>query len=174
VWTPQPRGTQLQLRCSVVGLLRARLAPRLSGSRGSAPCAFPALSPTRFGLLVVTKPHASGSFGALRVPGGEEMIVPFSGGFAGFRFGSKSSLLLPSRASRSVILVAPTGCDRGMVACLSPYPRSHTGSWTPCVFSLGEPHVADSDCLSTVVCCCYVIHHLIYYFISMYVGRFAV
>jgi hypothetical protein len=44
--------TGMRLRCSVVGLLRAPLAPRLSGSRGSAPCAFPALSPTRFGLLV--------------------------------------------------------------------------------------------------------------------------
>jgi hypothetical protein len=39
---------------------RALLAPRLSGSRGSPPCAFPALSPTRFGLLVVAKPHTSG------------------------------------------------------------------------------------------------------------------
>jgi hypothetical protein len=38
----------------------APLAPRLSDSRGSAPCAFPALSPTRFGLLVVAKPHVSG------------------------------------------------------------------------------------------------------------------
>jgi hypothetical protein len=37
MWTtPQPRGTHLQLRCSVgVGLLRAPLAPHLSGSRGS-------------------------------------------------------------------------------------------------------------------------------------------
>jgi hypothetical protein len=35
------------------------------------------------------------------------------------------------------------------------------------MFSLGEPHVADNDCLNTLVCCCYVIHHLIYYFISM-------
>jgi hypothetical protein len=33
--------------------------------------------------------------------------------------------------------------------------------------SLGEPHVADKDCLNTVVCCCYVIRHLIYYFIAM-------
>jgi hypothetical protein len=34
--------------------------------------------------------------------------------------------------------------------------------------SLGEPHVADKDCLNTtVVCCCYVVHHLIYYFIAM-------
>ena len=33
--------------------------------------------------------------------------------------------------------------------------------------SLDEPHVADKDCLNTVVCCCYVIHHLIYYFIAM-------
>ena len=43
VWTPQPRGTKLQLRCSVVGLLRGPLAPRLSGSRGSA-----ARPPVRF------------------------------------------------------------------------------------------------------------------------------
>jgi hypothetical protein len=77
VWTPQPGGTQ-QHNCGSVapwsewpasfGL--RWLAPRLSGSRGSAPCAFPALSPTRFGLLVATKPHTSGGFGALRVPGG--------------------------------------------------------------------------------------------------------
>jgi hypothetical protein len=83
VWTPQPRGTQPQIRRSVVGLLRGLLAPRLSGSRGSPPCAFPALSPTRFGLLVVTKPHTSGGFGSLRVSGGEGGDSrPFSGFFS--------------------------------------------------------------------------------------------
>jgi hypothetical protein len=71
VRTPQPRGTQPRLRCSVVGLLRAPPAPRLRFCRGSASCAFPALSPTRFGLLVATKPHTSGGLAALRVPGGE-------------------------------------------------------------------------------------------------------
>ena len=83
VRTPQPRGTQPRLRCSVVGLLRAPPAPRLRFCRGSASCAFPALSPTRFGLLVATKPHTSGGFAALRVPGREGVIVPFSGGFTG-------------------------------------------------------------------------------------------
>ena len=71
VRTPQPRGTQPRLRCSVVGLLRAPPAPRLRFCRGSASCAFPALSPTRFGLLVATKPHTSGGLAALRVPVGE-------------------------------------------------------------------------------------------------------
>ena len=71
VWTPQSRGTQPRLRCSVVGLLRAPPAPRLRFCRGSASCAFPALSPTRFGLLVATKPHTSGGLAALRVPVGE-------------------------------------------------------------------------------------------------------
>ena len=83
VRTPQPRGTQPRLSCSVVGLLRAPPAPRLRFCRGSASCAFPALSPTRFGLLVATKPHTSGGLAALRVPVGEGVIVPFSGGFAG-------------------------------------------------------------------------------------------
>ena len=36
-------------------------------------CAFPALSPTRFGLLVVTKPHASGGLAAL-------LASPWGGG----------------------------------------------------------------------------------------------
>ena len=71
VRTPQPRGTQPRLRCSVVGLLRAPPAPRLRFCRGSASCAFPALSPTRFGLLVATKPRTSGGLAALRVPVGE-------------------------------------------------------------------------------------------------------
>jgi hypothetical protein len=93
---PQPRGTQLRLRCSVVGLLRALLAPRLSGSRGSAPCAFHALSPTRFGLLVAAKPHTSGGFGALRVPGGK------AGPFPGFDY--KSIWLLGSRGSEFVYI----------------------------------------------------------------------
>ena len=35
------------------------------------------------------------------------------------------------------------------------------------MFGLGEPRIADNDCMNTVVCCCYGIHHLIYYFISM-------
>jgi hypothetical protein len=84
VRAPQPRGTQPRLRCSVVGLLRAPPAPpRLRFCRGSASCAFPALSPTRFGLLVATKPHhTSGGLAALRVPVGEGVIVPFSGSFA--------------------------------------------------------------------------------------------
>jgi hypothetical protein len=45
VWSPQPRGTQPRLRCSVVGLLRAPPAPRLRSCRGSAPCAFPVPCP---------------------------------------------------------------------------------------------------------------------------------
>ena len=129
VRNPQPRGTQPRLRCSVVGLLRAPPAPRLRFCRGSASCAFPALSPTRFGLLVATKPHTSGGLAALRVPVGEGVIVPFSGGVCWFVY--KSSLLLLVETSRSIFLVAPTGSDRGLVTCLSPYPRSHTGSWTP-------------------------------------------
>ena len=28
------------------------------------------------------------------------------------------------------------------------------------MFGLGEPRVADYDCVNTVVCCCYGIHHL--------------
>jgi hypothetical protein len=35
------------------------------------------------------------------------------------------------------------------------------------MFSLGEPQVADNDCLNTAVCWRYGIRHLIYYFISM-------
>jgi hypothetical protein len=84
VRTPQPRGTQPRLRCSVVGLLRAPPAPRLGlgfcRCRGSASCAFPALSPTRFGLFVATKPHTSGGrLAALRVPVGEGDSRWFSG-----------------------------------------------------------------------------------------------
>jgi hypothetical protein len=104
VRTPQPtRGTQPRLRCSVVGLLRAPPAPRLRFCRGSASCAFPARSPTRFGLLVATKPHTSGGLAALRVPGGEGVIVPFSGGFAGLII--KVVDYFSSKASRSIFLV---------------------------------------------------------------------
>ena len=52
--------------------------------------------------------------------------------------------------------------------------RSPTDGVMEAMFSHGEPHVADNNCLNTAVCCCYGVHHLIYYFISMYVGRFAV
>ena len=112
VRTPQPRGTQPRLRCSVVGLLRAPPAPRLRFCRGSASCAFPALSPTRFGLLVATKPHTSGGLAALRVPGGEGVIVPFSGRFAGL------IIKVVDYFSRGPAVryswFAPTGSDRGL------------------------------------------------------------
>ena len=134
VWIPQPRGTQLQLRCSVVGLLRALLAPRLSCSRVSS----------RLGPLCVSCPLPDSvwpfgchkavywrRFGGLASPwGGAGIIVPFSGGFAGLITTAVDDFR--SRPAASIILVAPTGCHRGLVTCLSPSPRSHTGSWTPC------------------------------------------
>jgi hypothetical protein len=124
--------TQPRLCCSVVGLLRAPLAPRLSGSRGSAPCAFPALSSTRFGLLLATKPHTSGGFGALRVHGGEGVIGPCSGGICRFVFLKAVDCLSRGPAGRSSWLrqLAVTGACR--MSPPAPYPRSPTGPWPPC------------------------------------------
>jgi hypothetical protein len=53
-------------------------------------------------------------------------------------------------------------------ACrMSPAPTTPSHGVMDAMFGLGEPRVADNDCMNTVVCCCYGIHHLIYYCISM-------
>jgi hypothetical protein len=81
VWTPESFFTQIQLCGSVVGVLRGPPGRHCRGMRGFAPCAFPASSPTRFGLLVAIKPHTSGGFAGLRVPWGEGIAGPPPGGF---------------------------------------------------------------------------------------------
>jgi hypothetical protein len=64
-----------------------------------------ALSPTRFGLFVATKPHTSGGLAALRVPVGEGVIVPFSGGFAGLIIKVVDYFSRRAESSRSTFLV---------------------------------------------------------------------
>jgi hypothetical protein len=98
---------------------------------------------------------------------GEGIIVPFSGGFTGLFIIASGYFSRLSRASSSIFLVAPTGSDRGLVTCPSPSLPTQSYGVMDTMSSLGEPHVADKDCLNKVVCCCYVIHHLIYYFIAM-------
>ena len=88
MWTPQPRGTQLRLRCSVVGLLRAPLAPRLSGSRGSPPVRF--LPSPRLGLAfwLPQSRILAAVLGPWEPLGGEDSRPLFRGVF---RFGYKSA-----------------------------------------------------------------------------------
>ena len=81
MWTPESFFTQIQLSGSVVGVLRGPPGRHCRGKRGFAPCAFPASSPTRFGLLVAIKPHTSGGFAGLRVPWGEGIAGPPPGVF---------------------------------------------------------------------------------------------
>jgi hypothetical protein len=125
VWTPQPRRTQLRLGALLRGPWsasfgpRAPLAPRLSGSRGSPPCQplcvscpLPLPDSVRFGLLIATKPRTSGGFGGLASPwggGGSSSVSRWV-----FRFGFKSSCCFALVKAILVILVAPTGCDRGL------------------------------------------------------------
>jgi hypothetical protein len=76
VRAPESFFTQIQLRGSVVGVLRAPPGRHCRDVRGFAPCAFPGLSPTRFGPFVAIKPHTSGGWGSLRVPFGEGIAGP--------------------------------------------------------------------------------------------------
>jgi hypothetical protein len=83
-----------------------------------------------------------------------------------YRFYYKSTRLLSLEPSSIDERVARQLAVAGAWHMSQPLPTQSHGVMDA-MFSLGEPHVANNDCLNTAMCCCYGIHHLIYYFISM-------